>query len=176
MSGLQDGRVLQAFLQGVQRAYMLSVEQRLTGSNEITSRLTGSSSGLARLNHVSVTKTSDFSTTSSTAVDVTGLALDIETYGGDLLVIASAQVFYVSIGSGGATGEFGFSVDGGPDQWVWQHEVATTDNDGYGLSAVRLFSVSPGGHRIKGRAKTNAGTLRLYAGTTYPSFMVAIEI
>lgn len=173
---LADARVLSVFAQGLARPYMLGVEQRLTEAGTQLGRVTGGAAGLARLNHTYTTKTNDFTTTSSSAVDVTGLSLEFTTYGGSILVIASAEVFYVNVASGGATGEFGFSLDGGSDVWVWQHEVGGADNDTYGLAAIRLFSAAAGRHAIKARARTNAGTLRLYAAATYPSFLMAVEL
>lgn len=153
---------------------MMGVEQRLTSATDAASRLTGSSSGLARINHSYIRKTSGFSTTSSTAVDVTGLSLTFRTYGGSLLLIATCEMFYINA-STGATGEFGFSVDGGPDEWVWLHDTST-DNDIYGLSAIRAYPVAAGTHIIKCRAKAGGGTLNISAGSTWPIFFMAAEI
>lgn len=174
-SGIKDARVLAAFAQGVQRPYMLGVEQRLSEAGTSLERLTGGAAGWARLNHASVSTTNDFTTTSSSAVDVTDLTLGITTYGGSLLLIAVAEMFYVDT-TAAATGEFGFSVDGGSDVFVWQHDVVGSDNDTYGLAAIRLVSVPAGRHVIKGRAKTSAGTLNLVAGTAYPIQMLAVEL
>jgi len=174
VSGIQDARVLSAFAQGIQRIYMMGVEQRLSTAFNGINRVTGSSSGLARLNHSYIRKATSFSTTSSTAVDVTGLQLDFTTYGGSLLLIATCEMFYVNA-SAGATGEFGFSIDGAADEWVWQHDTAT-DNDIYGLSAIRAFPVVSGRHTIKCRAKVGGGTLNISAGSTWPIFFMAVEI
>lgn len=176
MSGLADSRVLSAFAQGLARPYMLGVEQRLTEAGSQLGRVTGGAAGLARLNHTYVNKTGNFSTTSATAVDVTGLSLEFTTYGGNILLIASAETFYVDVASVGATGEFGFCIDDSSDVWVWQHEVFTTAADTYGLAAIRAFSAAAGRHTIKARAKTNAGTLRMYASASYPSFLMAVEL
>lgn len=175
MSGLQDSRVLSVFAQGLARPYMLGVEQRLTEAGSQLGRVTGGAAGLARLNHAYTTKTSDFSTSSTSAVDVPGLALEFTTYGGDLLLIATAEDFYVDT-SVAATGEVGFGVDGGADVWVWQHSVVSAENDTYGLCGIRLFRVAAGRHAIKLRAKTNAGTVWIRANTSYPSFLMAVEL
>lgn len=174
MSGLADARVLAAFAQGLARPYMLGVEQRLTEAGSQLGRVTGGAAGLARLNHAYVRTTTGFSTTSSTAVDVTGLSLDFTTYGGTLLLIATGEWFYVDA-SAGATGEFGFSIDGGADEWVWLHDTST-DTDTYGLAAIRAFSAAPGRHSIKGRAKVGGGTLNVSAGSDWPLFMMAVEL
>ena len=168
-SGLRDARVLQAFTQGVQRIYMLGVEQRLTSLDS------ASSSDATALNYTYVEKTSGFSTTSSTAVDVTGLSVTITTTGRPVLVAAVSQAFYVSH-TGQATGSFGLSFDG-TDTWCWDHE---TQGNSYrtitGLGVVHLFTASAGTHTIKARAKTNAGTLELDGGSTYPAQLIAVEL
>lgn len=167
MSGLQDARVLSAFREAGQRLYMLGVEQRLTNLNTIAS-------GTSLLNHAYVSKTTSFTTTSNTAVDVTGLTINITTNGGRLLCLINGEDFYVSY-SGSATGQAGIDVDG-TTQWVWQHGTTTNYSDTYGLIGARLFEVAAGTHTVKVVGKTNNGTLNFSAGSTYPLFLVAIEI
>lgn len=171
MSGLQDARVLSAFTQGIQRAYMLGVEQRLTSALNAT----GTLSSAGRLNHAFTTSASSFSTSSSTAVDVTGMSVTLSTTGGTLLVLASAQMFYCNASAAG-TGEFGFSVDGGATEWVWLHDVAAAENDVYGLAAIRAFTVAAGSHTVKGRARSAGGSLNIQAGSDWPLFMMAVEL
>ena len=176
MSGMQDSRVLSAFLQGIQRAYMISVEQRISSSSAAISRLSGGSSGgSARLNHKIASSTSSFSTTSSTAVDVTNLTFNFKTYGGDILLFGWAQDFYCNT-TAQCTAEVGFDV-AGTQQWSWQHAVAgTAENDTFGLSALALFSRPAGTHTTKLIARTNAGTLNIRAGSDWPMFLLAVEI
>lgn len=174
MSGIADARVLAAFNQGIQRAYMLGVEQRLTQA--VNNSSTSASSG--RLNHEFVTYTSTFSTTSSTSVDVTGMSLSITTTGGSLLVLASAQMFYVTAGASGGSGEFGFVIDGGAAEWVWIHDVvANTNRNVYGLAAIRAFDVAAGTHTVKGVARSQYNeTLVVKAGSDWPMFLMAVEL
>lgn len=175
MSGIADARVLAAFTQGIQRAYMLGVEQRLTQA--VNSASTGASSG--RLNHEFVTYASTFSTTSSTEVDVTGMSLNITTTGGALLVLASAQIFRVTVGASGGSGEFGFVVNGGAAEWVWIHDVpaANTNPGSYGLAAIRAFDVAAGTHTVKGVARSQySQTLSIQAGSDWPMFLMAVEL
>lgn len=173
---LADARVLSAFAQGLARPYMLGVEQRLTDAGTSLERLTGGAAGWARLNHAVVTTANTFSTTSSSAVDVTGLSLDFRSYGGRLLLLAWAQDFYCDTTSG-ATAEVGFSVDGGAERWVWQHTVAgTAENDTFGLAAITAVSAASGRHVIKVRARTNAGTLNIRAGSDWPMLLMAVEL
>lgn len=174
-SGLQDARVLSAFLNGIARPYMLGVEQRLTEAGTQLGRVTGGAEGKARLSHAYVETANTFSTTSSTAVEVTDLFLEFTTYGGRLLVAGWARDFYVSTTSA-ATGQVGFSVDG-IERWAWMHAVTgTAENDTFGLAALAVFTVPAGRHAIKLIAKTNVGTLKIRAGDTWPAWMMAVEL
>lgn len=168
MSGLRDARVLSAFTQGIQRSYMLGVEQRLSalGDAEPVS---------SELNYAYIEKTSNFNTTSSTAVDVTGLSVTIVTSGNPVLVMVSSQALYVSHTTA-ATGSFGISFDG-TDTWCWDHETqGNTSRTITGLGVIHLFEAAAGSHTIQGRAKTNAGTIEIDGGATYPMQLIAVEL
>lgn len=173
MSGLRDSRVLAAFTAGIQRSYMISLEQRVSSALDLVSAETGGLVG--RLNHTFTSSTSSFSTSSTTAVNVTGMSVTLTTTGGTLLVFAAGEMFYLNTSTGGS-GEFGFSVDGGAVNWVWMHDVAGSDNDVYGLAAIRAYTVSAGSHTVQAKAKVSSGTLNISAGSDWPRFMMAIEI
>lgn len=168
-SNLTDSRVLQSFLTGIARQYMISVEQRLTGLERAPV-----ASSDAFLNHAYVSKTTSFTTTSNTAVDVTGLSVTITTTGGNLLCLLNGQDFYVS-NSGGATGQAAIDVDG-TTKWVWLHGAVASYQDTYGLVGIHLFQVAAGTHTVKAVGKTNGGTLYFSASSTAPLFLAAIEI
>jgi len=143
---------------------MISVEQRLTGLASANA-----------INLVSASRSSNFSTTSTTAVDVTGLSVTITTSGRPVMVIVSAQDFYVSA-TGSAVGELGISFDG-VDTWIWQHETpGNTYRNVSGIFSARVYNVFAGTYIIKARMKTNAGTARIDASSTAPAQFLAYEL
>lgn len=160
-SGLRDARVLQAFMQGVQRAYMLGVEQRITGtSSDVDDIVSGDTK--VPVPYVYAESLNDFSTTSSTYVDVTDLSVNVVMTGRPILALACTSAFYVS-STTAATGAMVLNFNG-TDHQVWEHETAgNTYRTIYGLAAMRILTAPAGTYTLKAMAKTNAGTLRIDA-------------
>ena len=118
-----------------------------------------------------VDESSDYTTTSTSFVDVDGtnLALTIETEGGDVMV---GFVGSVSHSNGTARIYFELDVDGSPAggddgiclvaQNTWRNQTASF--------VFLIQGLSEGSHTIKLQWKTNVGTATLYAGAGTTNF------
>ena len=93
----------------------------------------------------------DFSTTSTTYADITGMSVTITTAGGNLLVSAFGRF----TGSAGANAFLAINLDG-TDYEV--NTAATVSGSGLYVCALRRFVVSAGAHTVKLRLRTESGS------------------
>lgn len=172
MSGLQDGRVLQAFQQGVQRSYMVGVEQRLTDLTALEELFTeANQKGKGTFQAGS----GQFTTTSTSYVD-TSLAvtvnLEIQM---NVLVLFSWDDFWIDGSVTEAFGYLGISLNGATEKVITSTYRGSSVYNTYGASASALYlNLIPGIYNFNLRAKTTAGTLKLGTASGNKIMMAAI--
>ena len=120
----------------------------------------------------SATWSSNFTTTSTTPVDITGATVTLTTNGGGVDVI----VLFDAGAGGAATCAFFIVIDG-----VSYQRIATMSWDGANVRPIAVTihipasSLSAASHTIKLQAQQNSGTLTVYgsaSGQTTPRFYV----
>ena len=177
MSGLQDARVLSAFQQGIQRPYMIDVEQRLSDSASDIDALSTRADSLA-LMYATTNATGSFSTTSTTYVD-TGINATITTYDNrPVIVWFSVDDFWISSATV-STAYLAISVDGGTDYPVSMTYKASTTSNTYGASGAAVFlnlGIETAVRQFKLRVKTSDGTVYVGAGSSNKMSLVAIQL
>jgi hypothetical protein len=179
VSGLEDTRVLSAFQQGIQRPYMIGVEQRLGNIAEGIDTLSTRVDAL-ELRYMVVDTTGSFTTTSTTYVD-TGISATIRTYDARPVVVwFSVDDFWIS-STVISTAYLAISVDGGTDYPVSMTYKAATTSNTYGAAGSAVFLGSFFGteektRTFKLRAKTSAGTLYVGAGSSNKISFVAVQL
>lgn len=121
----------------------------------------------------SATWSSNFTTTSASAVDITSATVTLTTNGGGVDV---SVLFDTSSSAGAATASFYVVLDGTIFQRIATH---TFDNAGYYRQVVAVIhipaaSISAASHTIKLQCLTSGGTLTVYgsSGGTTPRLYV----
>ena len=114
--------------------------------------------------------TADFTTTSASYTDVTGITTTITTNGGGLLVIFRATMR----NSSPAAMLFQLVIDGSSVELLGSCFTSSTTNNVWTL-ATHISAISSGSHTIKLQTKCAAGTTTIQgttAGTAEPLFYV----
>lgn len=174
MSGLQDARVLAAFTQGVQRPYMLGVEQRLTSLGSLEAALEDArQTGLGTFQSGS----GQFTTTSTTYVDTSLAVTTTLKKQMNVLVLFSWDDFWIDGTVTEAFGYLGISVNGEAEKVVASTYRGSSVYNTYGAAASALYlSLVPGVYNFNLRAKTTDGTLKLGAASGNKIMMAAIQL